>query len=78
MTSARTEKIVPRAALYHLPDFVSFRHSRHGDDCATCHGDVWSQEPLRPVLQMKMKACVDCHQARRATVTCTACHELSQ
>jgi hypothetical protein len=27
---------------------------------------------------MKMKACVDCHKASHATVTCTACHELSQ
>jgi glucose dehydrogenase len=78
---ARTEKIVPRAAIYHLPDFVVFQHSRHasgGMECATCHGDVWSQVPLKPVLEMKMKACVSCHQTRAAAVSCTACHELGQ
>jgi hypothetical protein len=36
------------------------------------------QERVQRVLAMKMKACVDCHTAERATVTCTACHELSQ
>jgi hypothetical protein len=81
VATPRTEKIVPRAAIYHLPDFVYFQHSRHasaGMDCATCHGDVWTQEPLRPVLEMKMKSCVGCHQTSHATVSCTACHELSQ
>jgi hypothetical protein len=29
-------------------------------------------------LRMKMKACVDCHKANHAAVTCTLCHELSQ
>jgi hypothetical protein len=76
-----TAKVVTGPAIYRLPDFVFFKHSRHaaaGIQCSTCHGDVWTQERIQPVLQMKMKACVDCHQARHATVTCTACHELSQ
>jgi quinoprotein glucose dehydrogenase len=75
------EKVVPGPAVYRLPDFIFFKHGKHaaaGIQCATCHGDVWTQEHLQPVLQMKMKACIDCHQARHATVTCTACHELSQ
>jgi len=78
---APDEKIVPKAAVYLLPDFVFFRHDRHasrGIRCTTCHGDVWVQERIQPVLEMKMKACVSCHQAGHATVTCTACHELSQ
>ena len=76
-----TQKIAPRAAVYHLPDFVFFQHSRHatgGIDCATCHGDLWAQDRIRPQLEMKMKACVSCHQERHATVGCTACHELGQ
>ena len=73
------EKIVPAARIYRLPDFVFFRHGRHARlNCAACHGDVWSQPQMQPVLQMKMKACIDCHQASRATVMCTACHELNQ
>jgi len=75
------EKIVPVARIYRLPDFVLFRHDRHvshGLDCSVCHGDVWSQDQMRPVLQMKMKACIDCHRTSGAKVTCTTCHELSQ
>jgi hypothetical protein len=71
----------PPPAVYRLPDFVFFRHDRHaakGIACAACHGDVWSQDPIVPVLAMKMKACIDCHQANHAPVTCTFCHELSQ
>jgi hypothetical protein len=73
--------IVPESPVYRLPDFVFFRHSQHaarGNSCTQCHGDVWTQDQIRPVLQMKMKACVDCHQASHAKITCTTCHELSQ
>jgi predicted CXXCH cytochrome family protein len=69
------------AQIYRLPDFIFFRHSQHaakGIGCATCHGDVWKEDRVRPVLQMKMAACVDCHKANQATVACTACHELSR
>jgi formate-dependent nitrite reductase cytochrome c552 subunit len=73
--------IVPQSPVYRLPDFVFFSHRKHearGIACAHCHGDVWTQDQIRPVLQMKMKACVACHQTSRAKVTCTVCHELSQ
>lgn len=75
-----TERMAPRLPVYRLPDFVFFSHARHAPQatCEKCHGDVWTQESVRPVLQMRMKACVDCHQAHQATVACTACHELSQ
>jgi hypothetical protein len=73
--------ILPPSPVYHLPDFVFFRHSQHvakGIACSVCHGDVWKQDPIVQVLLMKMKACVDCHQSSHASVTCTTCHELSQ
>jgi hypothetical protein len=73
--------VLPPSPVYRLPGFVVFQHSRHatkGIACDTCHGNVWSQDPIVPVLAMKMKACVDCHQASHAPVTCTVCHELSQ
>ena len=78
---APSQRIVAATPVYKLPDFIFFKHSRHvakGIACAACHGDVWAQDSIRPVLQMKMKSCVDCHTANRATVSCTACHELSQ
>lgn len=74
-------EIVPAAAVYRLPEFVFFRHSRHavaGMTCATCHGDVYAQSRIQPVLAMKMAACIDCHQAKSVAVRCTTCHELSQ
>jgi quinoprotein glucose dehydrogenase len=76
-----TPILPPNPAVYRLPDFVFFRHSRHagkGITCDSCHGNVWSQDPVVQVLPMKMKACIDCHQANHAPVTCTTCHELSQ
>jgi glucose dehydrogenase len=79
--ASQTKQILPPPPpVYRLPDFVVFRHSRHatkGMTCETCHGNVWSQDPVVPVLEMKMKACIDCHQSMQAPVTCTVCHELS-
>jgi hypothetical protein len=73
--------VAPENPVYELPDFVFFGHGRHvskGVTCAACHGDVWGMERVQPVLRMKMAACVDCHTANRASVTCTVCHELTQ
>jgi Class III cytochrome C family len=63
-------KVTPEKPIFVLPDFVVFSHARHKTACATCHGE-------KP-LAMKMKACVDCHKTNKATVACTACHDLSQ
>jgi hypothetical protein len=73
--------IVPEKPLYKLPDFVFFSHAKHKSAkiaCGSCHGDVWAGDTVKLVLEMKMKACVDCHKTSRATVVCTVCHELSQ
>jgi hypothetical protein len=74
-------QIVPEKPVYKLPDFVMFSHARHktaGVDCATCHGNVWESDVVEPHLPMRMKACVDCHKAKQAPVTCTTCHEAFQ
>ena len=47
--------------------------------CLDCHSGgtnhlFWRGSPH----ESRGMACVDCHQARRASVTCTKCHELSQ
>jgi transposase len=59
-----------------VPDFVFFSHARHQQaklECASCHGTLVDQP-----APAKMKACVDCHKTHKATIVCTACHELSQ
>jgi cytochrome c553 len=79
MPAAR--EISPAAPVYHLPDFIFLRHSRHAEAavaCAKCHGDIYAQSQIRPVLAMKMAAYVDRHRATSARTTCTTCHELSQ
>ena len=72
--------IASEKPVYKLADFVFFSHARHKQKvtCDTCHGNVWAYDTVKLQLSMKMKACVDCHKSSRATVTCTACHELSQ
>lgn len=80
-TLAADTAIVPEKPLYELPDFVIFSHARHKTgkiSCDTCHGNIWTQDPVKLDLSMKMKACIDCHRRYRATVNCTTCHELNQ
>ena len=75
----QSKVILPPAPVYRLPVYVLFRHDRHaakGVTCEACHGNVWSQDPIVPVLAMTMKACVDCHKTNHAPVSCTACHAL--
>ncbi|MGH9632574.1 MAG: cytochrome c3 family protein [Bryobacteraceae bacterium] len=67
------------ARITRIPDFVFFSHARHHSakvNCTACHGEVEKQETL--AQQFTMKFCVDCHKAQKATITCTACHELTQ
>jgi hypothetical protein len=76
-----TREYAPRKPAYALPDFVFFSHGKHaaaGIECGFCHGDVWRQQMIQPVLKMKMEACVDCHKSRGGTVECNRCHELNQ
>jgi c(7)-type cytochrome triheme protein len=73
--------VVPKRAVYQLPDFVIFSHASHKKgkiSCNTCHGNVWAQDSVKLELNMKMKACIDCHKKYQATVNCTTCHELNQ
>ena len=81
MTLAPGQKITPAKPVYVLPDFAFFSHAKHAAakvTCETCHGDVWKQATIQPVLLMKMSACVDCHKTKQATIVCNKCHDLSQ
>lgn len=66
--------------LFRLPDHVFYTHRRHvaiGEiACETCHGGIAETErpPTRPLVDIGMSFCVDCHLERDVTDDCTACH----
>ena len=70
---------VPWIRLYQLPPFVFFSHQKHIDanvKCAVCHGDVRNQIALRQEKDISMASCVNCHQLRKASISCGLCHEV--
>lgn len=76
------ERTIPSQRLYEIRDFVVFSHARHVAaaklECAACHGAVYEQAVLKVERSTAMKACMDCHREHKATLSCTACHELGQ
>lgn len=69
---------IPWVRIYKLPDFVLFSHKTHvekaGLDCAACHGSVSRLDVLVQEKPVSMKACMDCHRAKNASVQCNLCH----
>lgn len=65
------------------PDFVYFSHRPHvtnGLSCEACHGDVSHMDIARPVYNMNMGFCLDCHRKQAAEkvgrlVDCNTCHK---
>lgn len=71
----------PQTRIYRVKDYVIFGHAAHARasiGCTECHGEVGKQERLTKVRDVTMKACVDCHQDRQASLACNLCHELGQ
>ena len=76
--------------IHHLPDFVSFDHSRHvnrGVACQTCHGPIQTMEVVAQANTLAMGWCVNCHREYNAnppaemadtriiaSTDCYACH----
>jgi class III cytochrome C family protein/doubled CXXCH motif protein len=78
---AEAKKQILWTRVYLLPYFVFFGHSAHRgakDGCATCHGPVATRDVLWKERETSMKACVDCHKANQASISCSFCHELNQ
>lgn len=78
---AAKKEIIPWQRIYRMPPHVFFSHRRHvvvgKVDCATCHGKMAEQltPPVRPLVNQTMSWCVNCHQERKASVDCDACHK---
>lgn len=66
--------------LFRLPSHVFYTHRRHVGiaelPCATCHGAIaeTTRPPERPLVDIKMQFCLDCHRERDQTLDCNACH----
>jgi predicted CXXCH cytochrome family protein len=87
--SAEEEKIrqfaqsgteIPWIQVYEIPDHVFFSHRRHVSvaeiECDQCHGEVETMEKpfTKPLVDLSMDFCLDCHQKSGASVDCVACH----
>lgn len=58
-------------------DHVRFNHAPHiraKVECAVCHGNVGAMTVAEPVVEHTMGFCVNCHNARNASVDCLTCH----
>lgn len=66
--------------LFRLPTHVFYTHRRHVGiaelECQNCHGTIAESErpPPRPMVQITMDFCLDCHREQQATLDCNACH----
>ena len=66
--------------LFRLADHVYFAHRRHVEiaklECSQCHGAIATTRlpPDRALTRVDMKFCVSCHQAKKQSVDCVACH----
>jgi Class III cytochrome C family/Cytochrome c7 and related cytochrome c len=78
---AKAKKQIAWTRVYLLPYFVFFGHKDHQgtkDGCKTCHGPVATRDLLWKEREISMKACMDCHKANDASISCSFCHELNQ
>ncbi len=66
--------------LFRLEPHVFYTHRRHVGiaelPCEECHGRIaeTTRPPNRPLVEMTMDFCMDCHLERGATLDCNACH----
>lgn len=65
------------------PDFVYFSHRPHvlnAVSCEQCHGNVSQMDLVKPVRDMNMGFCLDCHRQQapekvERLVDCRTCHK---
>ena len=62
---------------YPAESHVKFNHAPHiraKVECTTCHGNIAEQTVAQRNVEMTMGFCVNCHNERKASVDCMACH----
>ncbi len=73
-------KRIPWKQVNVVPDYAFFSHRRHvvlaEITCETCHGNVSSMATpfSEPYQEINMDWCMDCHEERKASSDCYACH----
>lgn len=66
--------------LFRLADHTFYSHRLHvtvaGLECEACHGGIAESDapPQTPLVRIDMDFCLDCHQQRGASTSCTRCH----
>ena len=75
---AKDKREIKWVRLYEIPSYVFFSHRTHitaNVTCAECHGEVKELERMYKAKPVNMANCVNCHQAKGASVDCTFCHD---
>lgn len=75
---AKDQRAIKWVRVYEIPSYVFFSHRAHltaGATCTECHGEVKELEQMYRTKAVNMASCVNCHQAKSASVDCTYCHE---
>lgn len=73
----KEKRAIKWVRVYEIPSYVTFSHRAHlaaGGSCVECHGEVKELEKMAKIKDISMASCVNCHQAKGASVDCTLCH----
>lgn len=76
--AAKEKRELKWARVYEIPTYVFFSHRAHlaaGSACADCHGQVKEHERLYREMDVSMASCMNCHQAKGASLDCMYCHD---
>lgn len=75
---ANNKREIKWVRVYEIPSYVFFSHRAHleaGGTCVECHGEVKELEQMYRAKEINMASCMNCHQAKGASIDCTYCHE---
>jgi hypothetical protein len=66
--------------IFAVPDFVYFSHRVHLHakekmECKDCHGDIAAMKVVRQEQPFTMGRCLECHERKKASRDCLACHK---